>query len=124
VVSINRSSAPTFSFSSGWFPTKGGGGPRGSELPIRMLEEAKRRLRPMGRLFLPTGTLQDEGAILERARALYGRIKALTERPIPLPGQLASSSVLRELIERNVISVTERGSRLLWKARVWELRPG
>ncbi len=108
---------------SGWFPTKGGGGPRGSELPIRMLEEAKRRLRPMGRLFLPTGTLQDERAILERARTLYGKIKALTERPIPLPSQMAASSTLMDLVERNVISVTKRGSRLLWQARVWELRP-
>lgn len=108
---------------SGWFPTKGGGGPRGSELPIRMLEEAKRRLRPMGKLFLPTGTLQDEPAILDRARALYGMIKSLTERRIPLPSQLAASSTLKDLIERNVISVSRRGSRMLWQARVWELRP-
>ena len=34
---------------SGWFPTKGGGGARGSELPIRMLEEARRRLASGGR---------------------------------------------------------------------------
>ncbi|NOY54637.1 MAG: methyltransferase domain-containing protein [Actinobacteria bacterium] len=106
---------------SGWFPTKGGGGPRGSELPIRMLEEAKRRLRPMGRLFLPTGTLQDEAAIIQRARALYGRVKALTDRPIPLPSQLAASAALKDLIDRGIVTVTRRGSRLLWKARVWEL---
>jgi SAM-dependent methyltransferase len=106
---------------SGWFPTKGGGGPRGSELPIRMLEEAKRRLRPMGRLFLPTGTLQDEATILTRARSLYGKIRSLADRPIPLPGQLASSPVLMDLIERKVVSVTSRGSRFLWNARVWEL---
>ncbi|GBD84123.1 ribosomal protein L11 methyltransferase [bacterium BMS3Abin02] len=108
---------------SGWFPTKGGGGPRGSELPIRMLEEAKRRLRPMGRLFLPTGTLQDEAAIIQRARALYGRVKALTNRPIPLPSQLAASATLKDLIDRKIVTVTRRGSRLLWKAQVWELSP-
>lgn len=106
---------------SGWFPTKGGGGPRGSELPIRMLEEAKRRLRPMGRLFLPTGSLQDEAAILQRAKALYTRIKSLADRPIPLPGNLASSAALKALIDRQVVNVTKRGSRFLWNARVWEL---
>lgn len=106
---------------SGWFPTKGGGGPRGSELPIRMLEEAKRRLRPMGRLFLPTGTLQDETAIMQRARVLYGKVKTLVDRPIPLPSQLAASGALKDLIDRGVITVTQRGSRLLWNARVWEL---
>ena len=52
---------------SGWFPSKTGGGPRGSELPIRMLEEAQKRLNPGGRLFLPTGSLQDEAAILSVA---------------------------------------------------------
>ncbi|MGI9609376.1 MAG: 50S ribosomal protein L11 methyltransferase, partial [Acidimicrobiia bacterium] len=53
---------------SGWFPTRSGGGPRGSELPIRMLEGAVKRMKPNGKLFLPTGTLQDEAAILDRAR--------------------------------------------------------
>jgi SAM-dependent methyltransferase len=106
---------------SGWFPTKGGGGPRGSELPIRMLEQAKQRLLPMGRLFLPTGTLQDEASILARARSLYDKVKALADRPIPLPSTLAASPVLRDLIERKIVEVTARGSRFLWNARVWEL---
>lgn len=106
---------------SGWFPTKGGGGPRGSELPIRMLEQARQHLLPKGRLFLPTGTLQDEASILDRARALYGKMLALADRPIPLPSKLASSSVLADMIERKIVQVTSRGSRLLWNARVWEL---
>ena len=33
----------TLADDSGWFPIKGGGGARGSELPIRMLDEARRR---------------------------------------------------------------------------------
>jgi SAM-dependent methyltransferase len=106
---------------SGWFPTKGGGGPRGSELPIRMLEQAKQQLRPMGRLFLPTGSLQDEASILDMARSLYGKIRSLADRPIPLPSRLAASSVLTDMIERKIVQVTQRGSRLLWNARVWEL---
>ncbi len=33
-----------------------------------MLQQAKRRLAEGGRLFLPTGTLQDENAILDTDR--------------------------------------------------------
>lgn len=108
---------------SGWFPTKGGGGPRGSEIPIKMLQDAKRLLKPMGRLFLPTGTLQDEAAILAVARAVYGGVKKLADQVIPLPGPLAQSSTVRELESEGLISLTVRGSRYLWHARVWEVSP-
>ena len=106
---------------SGWFPTRGGGGTRGSELPIRMLEQASRRLKSGGRLFLPTGTLQDETSIIETAKRLYTRVCQLTERAIPLPAKLASSQVLADLVERGIARVTTRGSRSLWEARVWEV---
>ncbi|MCY4367886.1 MAG: 50S ribosomal protein L11 methyltransferase [bacterium] len=106
---------------SGWFPTKGGGGARGSELPIRMLEEARRRLAAGGRLLLPTGSLQDETSIIETAKGLYTRVRKLTERRIPLPSKIASSQVLSDLAERGVVRITTRGSRALWEARVWEV---
>lgn len=106
---------------SGWFPTKGGGGARGSELPIRMLEEARRRLASGGRLLLPTGSLQDETSIIETAKSLYTRVRKLTERRIPLPSKIASSQVLGDLVERGVVRITTRGSRSLWEARVWEV---
>jgi len=105
---------------SGWFPGRSGGGPRGSELPIRMLRAARERLRAGGRLFLPTGTLQDEGAILRTARALYGKITQLTERQIPLPRALAETSAVVKLAKEKTVRLRERGSRLLWTARVWE----
>ena len=106
---------------SGWFPTKGGGGARGSELPIRMLEEARRRLTTGGRLLLPTGSLQDETSIIDTAKRLYTRVRKLTERPIPLPTRMASSQVLTDLVERGIVRITSRGSRWLWEARVWEV---
>ena len=105
---------------SGWFPSRSGGGPRGSELPIRMLQAARERLRAGGRLFLPTGTLQDEGAILRTARALYGKVTQLTERRIPLPRALAETSAMLKLAKEKTVQLTEKGSRLLWTARVWE----
>ena len=106
---------------SGWFPTKGGGGARGSELPIRMLDEARRRLKAGGRLFLPTGTLQDEDSILASAKSFYKRVLKLSERPIPLPSQIAESGVMKDLVERGIVNITPRGSRFLWTARVWEV---
>ncbi len=111
----------TLADDSGWFPTKGGGGERGSELPIRMLDEARRRLKAGGRLFLPTGTLQDEDSILDAAKTLYTKVRKLTERAIPLPSQLAESGTLKDLVDRGIVKITPRGSRFLWEARVWEV---
>ncbi len=109
---------------SGWFPSKTGGGPRGSELPIRMLGEAKRWLRPGGRLLLPTGSLQDVPAVLKAARALYDKLAEIATRMIPLPGKLAESAVMRALVQEGVVKLIPRGSRFLWEAKVWELQPG
>ena len=97
------------------------GGERGSELPIRMLDEARRRLKAGGRLFLPTGTLQDEDSILDTAKTLYSKVRKLTERAIPLPSQLAESGTLKDLVDRGIVKITPRGSRYLWEARVWEV---
>ena len=109
---------------SGWFPSKTGGGPRGSELPIRMLEEAKRFLRPTGRLILPTASIQDASAVLKVARSLYARLVEIASRMIPLPGTLAEDPVVQHLMDDGVVALTPRGSRMLWEAKVWELEPG
>jgi precorrin-6B methylase 2 len=109
---------------SGWFPTGTGGGPRGSELPIRMLREAVRRLRPGGRVFLPTGSLQDETAILEAARAVYSKVASLKEKMIPLPSLLAESETLKSLIADGIVHLVPKGSRFLWETRVWRLSGG
>jgi methylase of polypeptide subunit release factors len=106
---------------SGWFPSGIGGGPRGSELPIRMLREAVRRLRPGGRVFLPTGSLQDENAILDAARSIYGKVAKFAERMIPLPSVLAESETLRTLMSDGIVHLVPKGSRLLWESRVWRL---
>lgn len=107
---------------SGWFPSGLAGGPTGAELPMRMLDEARRLLRKGGRLLLPTGSLQDETSIMDKARSVFGSIKMLSERPIPLPSALAEQPAVIRLIRDRVIELTERGSRYLWTARIWEIR--
>ena len=111
----------TIAEESGWFPAGLAGGPRGSELPIRMLEEARRFLRRGGKLLLPTGSLQDESPILDKARSVFSSIRQVTERPIPLPSALADSPTILRLAKEKVIDITRRGSRSLWTARVWEV---
>lgn len=106
---------------SGWFPSGLAGGPSGAELPMRMLKEARKVLAAGGRMFLPTGSLQDENSILERARAFYGSMKQLAERNIPLPSSLSEDPALLKLLKEKVIDLKQKGSRLLWTARIWEL---
>src|SRR5437016_13592564 len=57
---------------SDWFPGGFSGGPTGAEVPVAMLEAARSHLRPGGRLYLPTGSIQDERAVLRAARRIFG----------------------------------------------------
>jgi 16S rRNA G1207 methylase RsmC len=112
-----------FAALSDWFPGGYSGGPTGAELPVAMLEEARSHLRPGGRLYLPTGSIQDEGAILRAARRLFdeGRIRQLRERLLPLPSRIAESAVVRRMMDSGVVRLIRKGSRSLWEVRVWEL---
>lgn len=106
---------------SGWFPSGLAGGPTGAELPMRMIEESKRLLKKGGSLFLPTGSLQDETSILDRARAVFSSMKQITERNIPLPSALAEDPAVLRALKDKVIALKQRGSRYQWTARVWHL---
>jgi protein-L-isoaspartate O-methyltransferase len=109
---------------TGWFPGGFSGGPTGAEVPTAMLEQAVEHLAPGGRLYLPTASIQDEGAVLRAARRLFGegRMRQLRERFLPLPGKIAESNVVRRLRESGVVSLIRRGSRQLWRLRVWEVQ--
>jgi methylase of polypeptide subunit release factors len=106
---------------SGWFPSGLAGGPTGAELPMRMIEESKRLLRKGGSLFLPTGSLQDETSILDRAKSVFGSMRQLTERNIPLPSALAEDPAVLKMLKDKVIALKQRGSRFQWTARVWQI---
>jgi release factor glutamine methyltransferase len=107
---------------SDWFPGGFSGGPTGAEVPMAMLEQARAHLLPGGRLYLPTGSIQDEGAVLRTARRIFGegRMRQLRERMLPLPAKISESPIARRLIDSGVVRFIRRGSRLLWELRVWE----
>ena len=107
---------------SDWFPGGYSGGPTGAEVPVAMLESAAEHLLPGARFYLPTASIQDEGAVLRAARRLFGegRIRKLRERVFPLPGKISETTVVRRLMETGVIRFIRRGSRLLWELRIWE----
>ena len=110
-----------FAEASGWFPFGLSGGPSGAEVPMRMLDEARSLLPKGGKLFLPTGTIQDEESILEKAKSMFGSVRKLTERQIPLPSALGEHPTLIKLVKDKVAKLTQRGSRMLWTARIWEI---
>jgi precorrin-6B methylase 2 len=107
---------------SDWFPGGFSGGPTGAEVPVMMLEASADHLRPGGRLYLPTGSIQDEGAVLRAARRVFGegRMRQLRERLLPLPGKIAEHPVVRRLMDSGVVNFIRRGSRLAWRLRIWE----
>ena len=104
---------------SGWFPSRAGGGTAGLGAADPDAPERPGSASAGGRLFLPTGTLQDEGAILRTARAL--REDHPTHRASdPASPPLAETSALVKLAKEKTVRLAERGSRLVWTARVWE----
>lgn len=106
---------------SGWFPDGRAGGPTGAELPVRMLERVGEILRPGGTLYLPTGSIQAEERVLDAARAAFGvaNLRVALERHFPLPELVARSAAVARLLRAGVIDLQQRGSRWLWRLRVW-----
>lgn len=101
---------------TGWYP----GGETGAELPIAMLKQARSRMNRDGRLYLPTGTIQDDRAILKAAREVFRRVTAVAERKLPLPPGVEKECGVAELIEEGVIRLFPKGSRKRWRLRIYE----
>jgi protein-L-isoaspartate O-methyltransferase len=83
-----------------WFPGGRGGGPTGAELPVAMLESVGNALKPGGRMYLPTGTIQAEQTVLAAARRIFGEhnIELIAEREFPLPSLVTQSKKVARLI--------------------------
>jgi SAM-dependent methyltransferase len=106
---------------SGWFPGGHAGGPTGSEVPLAMIERVSDHLRPGGRMYLPTGTIQDEGRILAAARLIFGErnMERIGEREFPLPNVLAGSKAVVRMMSDGLLRLRQRGSRLFWRLAIW-----
>jgi len=114
---------------AGWFPDGHAGGPTGAELPAAMLRSIRENdcLVPGGRIYLPTGTIQNERTILDTAKALFGaaNLHRLLEREFPLPDVVAKSRAVAQMMREGVLDLRARGSRLLWSLRIWRVvNPG
>ncbi len=110
---------------AGWFDEVPAGGPTGAELPSKFIRSIGNVLVPGGRLYLPTGTIQDEKTILAAAREVFGdRIEAILEREFPLPDLVAKSKAVAKLVKEGLVSFRQRGSRLLWQLRIWRCDAG
>lgn len=106
---------------TGWFPGGHAGGPTGAEVPVALIESVAEHLRPGGRMYLPTGTIQDEPRVIEAARRIFGaaNMEPLAEREFPLPALVARSKAVARLMADGLLALRRRGSRLLWRLAVW-----
>jgi methylase of polypeptide subunit release factors len=105
---------------SGWFEDVPAGGPTGAELPRKLLETLGDTLERGGRLYLPTGTLQDENSIIAAARKIFGdNMEQILEREFPLPDLVAKAQATARLMKEGLLNLHKRGSRMLWSLRVW-----
>ena len=105
---------------TGWFPDGRAGGPTGAELPKMMLESLGDTLAPGGRLYLPTGTIQDEKSIIEAARKVFGdNMVSVIEREFPLPDIVGKSLAVAKMMKEGLLNLHKRGSRWLWRLQIW-----
>lgn len=111
---------------SGWYPGGHAGGPTGAEVPVAMLESMGECLKPGGRMFLPTATIQDEQRVIEAARRVFGpeNLEEVAEREFPLPALVAGSRALARMMSEGWLRLRQRGSRLLWRLQVWRCERG
>jgi methylase of polypeptide subunit release factors len=105
---------------SGWFEAVPAGGPTGAELPKMMLEQIGDTLVPGGRLYLPTGTIQDEKSILAAARKVFGdNMVPIITKEFPLPDIVGKSVAVARMMKEGILNLHKRGSRLLWQLSIW-----
>ncbi len=109
---------------SGWFQDVPAGGPTGAELPRSCSRSIGDTLQPGGRLYLPTGSIQDEHAILAAARRVFGdNIEPVLERDVPAARPRGEGPATRAHDEgRDAEAAPARQPAALESARV-ALRP-
>ena len=106
-----------------WFPDGRGGGPTGAELPTSLLQQVGDHLRPGGTVYLPTGSIQDETAVLAAARGVFGeQMQVAAQRDFPIPAAVTQASELTRSVAAGRIRPGRMGSRLIWRLTIWRCR--
>lgn len=105
---------------TGWFPDGCGGGPTGAELPVSLLQQVGHHLRPGGTVYLPTGSIQDERAVLAAARAVFGdEMHQVAQRDFPFPAVVTQAAEMAQSVSAGLIRPGRMGSRLSWRLTIW-----
>lgn len=101
---------------TGWF----GGGPTGAELPVAMLESVGECIRPGGRMYLPTGSIQAEQTIVDAANRIFGgeHVEVIRETRLLLSAKALLDAAVAKLISDHVIRVVQDRSRVWWNLAI------
>src|SRR5438552_14705057 len=75
----------------------------GAEVPVAMLESARDHMFPGARFYLPTASIQDEGAVLKAARRLFRSEEHTSE--LQSPDHLVCRLLLEK--KKKIISVSQ-----------------
>lgn len=107
---------------SSWFPPKvPTGGEDGTDLTVRMLNEALRYLNPGGHLIFPVLSLSRSSKITGAARGVFGDgLVRVASKVIPFNHELRDNlSALARLRESGVISYDQIRSRYFWTLDIY-----
>ncbi len=108
---------------SPWFPqgVECQTGRDGTDLVVRMLEQAPKHLNPGGRLLFPVLSLSNENRILNVARAHFSEVDLVSEQTWFLPEELTRHfDKLRPLQEEGAIQLKQKVGMWLWFVKVYQ----
>jgi methylase of polypeptide subunit release factors len=107
---------------SPWFPSCiPTGGEDGTDLIIKVLDQARHHLRPGGWIYFPILSLSAGRKIVDSAQRFFaGTAECLASYSIPFCKEFYDAiEELEQLRQRGLIDFAKRGSRYTWTLEVW-----
>ncbi len=107
-----------------WYPPSiPSGGPDGADSTVAMLHDAPQHLLPNGRLIFPVLSLANEQRILAEAQRAFADLRLRAQRLFPIPTMLQEAlGRFKEHLQKGMLRLVQRGSRLCWQLRIFEGR--
>lgn len=112
---------------SPWYPPAiPTGGDDGTDVVMRVIDQAPGHLNQNGALYFATSTLSDVPKILKHAAGVFGeRLQKIVSYRFPFCAELVNAvDELRRLRSEGKIDFEERRSRYLWTLDVFRAQPG